>query len=48
MDVNYKLGANWSLFGTASATVLPSEVKDSPIVDDDVKWVLGAGVRYNY
>lgn len=48
MDVDYALGANWSLFGTASATLIPSEVKDSPIVEDDVKWVVGAGVRYNF
>lgn len=42
------LNENWTLIGTARADFLPSDVSDSPIVDEDDIYSLILGVTYSF
>lgn len=42
------LNDNWTLHGGVDVRFLPSEVKDSPMVDQSVSWGVGFGVDYRF
>lgn len=39
---------HWSVYGSSSLTIMPSEVKDSPMVEDSTRFGVGAGVMYRF
>ncbi|MCC8362961.1 MipA/OmpV family protein [Lysobacter sp. A6] len=44
----YRILQNWSLIGGVYATHLSSEIRDSPIANDDVRWGVMAGATYDF
>lgn len=48
LDAKWRLENQWSIFVHGQATFLSDEVKDSPMVGEDVKYSLGAGLQYRF
>lgn len=44
----YRILKHWSLVGGAYVTKLSSEIRDSPVVDDDLQWGVMAGASYDF
>jgi outer membrane protein len=44
----YRILQHWSLIGGAYVTRLSSEIRDSPVVDDDLQWGVMAGAAYDF
>lgn len=45
---SYKLTDNFSLMGFAGANRVSKEIKDSPIVDEDIVYFVGTGLIYTF
>ncbi|WP_159564519.1 MipA/OmpV family protein [Budvicia diplopodorum] len=48
LTANYALDDNWSVFASGRYTVLDSEVKDSPMVDQSYSAFIATGVTYSF
>lgn len=48
LTANYRFNENWSAFGMGRIDSLPSEVKDSPMVNKSVSGILWSGVTYTF
>jgi outer membrane protein len=48
INVNHKLGENWSVIANAQLQWFDDEIKDSPIVDKDHQLFIMAGAAYNF
>lgn len=44
----YRIFSHWSLVGGAYATRFSSEIRNSPVVDDDIQWGVMAGAAYDF
>lgn len=47
-SANYKFAENWDFFAMGRVDRLPSEVKDSPMVNKSVTAILWTGVTYTF
>ncbi|HEM7131100.1 MULTISPECIES: MipA/OmpV family protein [Providencia] len=45
---NYRFDENWTVFAMGRVDRLPSEVKDSPMVNKDVSAIMWTGVTYTF
>ncbi|HHE7624681.1 TPA: MipA/OmpV family protein, partial [Proteus mirabilis] len=48
ISANYKFAENWDFFAMGRVDRLPSEVKDSPMVNKSVTAILWTGVTYTF
>ncbi len=48
LNVNYTLTENWNIYGGARYTLLPDEVKNSPMVEKDSLLSLWTGFSYTF
>lgn len=48
VNVFYRIGGNWAAFASTELSVLPGDIKDSPIVSDSTLWSAVAGVSYRF
>lgn len=48
LDASFALTEQWELFVNGKATFLSEEIKDSPMVNEDVKYTFGAGIGYSF
>lgn len=46
--VHYKIADNWNAFFLTRLTLMNDEVKDSPMVDGEVKFSFGVGASYSF
>jgi outer membrane protein len=44
----YRIFSHWSLVGGAYVTRLSSQIRNSPVVDDDLQWGVMAGAAYDF
>ena len=45
---DFALSPHWGLYAMASAMLLSEEIRDSSMVDEDVKLGIGGGIRYKF
>ena len=48
LHVIHSFDEHWSVYGSSSLTILAKEAKDSPMVEDKVRFGVGAGVTYRF
>lgn len=48
LEANWRFAENWSLMASGRVDFLGSEIKDSPMVDDDQVFKIFTGVKYNF
>ncbi|ANG93028.1 MipA/OmpV family protein [Lelliottia amnigena] len=48
VNVNYTLTSSWNVYGGARYTLLPNEVKNSPMIEKDSLLSLWTGVSYTF
>ncbi|WP_213993580.1 MipA/OmpV family protein [Sodalis sp. dw_96] len=48
LTADYKFSPQWDTYASARGNFLPSEVRDSPMVDRDETYAFSVGINYNF